>query len=204
MSRPFSFLLRLLCHPHYQLLHFPTGLLPGEVAFRSRTLPTDVFLSDLFILESPGCITLASSKELPILLRSIWETIALLDPSAGAYGEHFSLSLIHHLPLAGVPRSGPPSGCLSSILGFGGSQHLLPSSVLEKHLRPRKTLGKKYARTVEKIRVHQCENTECHHGNTKRQPPKWKSLRHCFPLCPAALVRQLSIPLPSERRFLKP
>lgn len=126
--------------PAAPLSHRP---LPGEVAFLSGTLPADVFLPDLFILGSSGCIPLASSKELPILLRSIWDTIALLDPSAGAYGEHFSLSPIHHLPLAGVPRSGPPSGFLSSILGFGGSQHLLPSSLLERHSRPRKTLGKK-------------------------------------------------------------
>ena len=132
MSRPFLFVLVLLYHSHYQLLHFPTCLLPGEVAFLSLTLPTDVFSSDLVILESPGCITLASSKELPILLRSIWDTIALLDPSAGAYGEHF-------------PHPSSTSGWCSTCRAPIGVPVLYPGVWWQPALTAKQPLGETFA-----------------------------------------------------------
>ena len=62
----------LLCHSHEELLRFPACLPPGEAAFLSLTFPTDAFSSDLVLLESPGWMTPAFSKELPALLRSFW------------------------------------------------------------------------------------------------------------------------------------
>ena len=44
---------------------------PGEAPF-SLTFPTDAFSSGLVLLESPGWMTPAFSKELPALLRRFW------------------------------------------------------------------------------------------------------------------------------------
>ncbi|CAN0409923.1 unnamed protein product [Rangifer tarandus platyrhynchus] len=93
-------------------------------AFNHTNLPTteDAFSSDVVLLESPGWMTPAFSKELPALLRRFWGPST---PSGshcwGLWGALFSQS--HHLPLAGAARAGPPSACLSSIPGFAGSRH---------------------------------------------------------------------------------
>lgn len=136
-----------------------------------------------------------------MLLRSFWDTIVLLAPSAGTYASAFPGP--HGLPPAGAPHAGPLSAVSVLCPSVWRQPALTPAEQpLGESLMSMKDTQRKDAHTAEKIRVHQSQNTECLCGNTERQPQERCPCDAAFPstllpLSVSCLLPRL-LKLPSE------